>query len=125
MSAIRGGNTAPEMAVRRALHAAGLRYRLHQRTLPGRPDIVLPRYRAAVFVHGCFWHRHPGCPFATNPRTNVAFWEHKFAGNVERDLRQQQNLTKLGWRVFVVWECEVRDVRYLTRLVKRIRGTHV
>lgn len=105
MAGIRGKDTAPELALRRALHAAGFRFRLHARELPGRPDLVLPKWRAAVQVHGCFWHRHPGCRFATSPATRPEFWSKKFAGNVERDARNHAALLALGWRVATVWEC--------------------
>src|SRR5687768_16771374 len=88
MAAISGRNTVPELSVRRALHAAGLRFRLHRRDLPGSPDLVLARFKAVVFVHGCFWHRHRGCRFATTPRSNASFWSQKFEANVERDRRQ-------------------------------------
>ena len=106
MSGIRGTNTQPELRVRRFLHSHGFRYRLHDRTLPGHPDIVLPRYRTVVFVHGCFWHQHSGCRFATRPDTNADFWRAKLAGNVARDQRQREGLMRRGWRVEVVWECE-------------------
>jgi DNA mismatch endonuclease (patch repair protein) len=106
MSGIRGTNTQPELKVRRHLHSAGLRYRLHKKGLPGRPDLVLPRFRTAVFVHGCFWHQHPGCRFATRPGTNAEFWQAKFATNRERDQRKEAELRALGWRVEIVWECE-------------------
>ena len=108
MAAIRGKNTAPELAVRRILHAMGLRFRLHRKDLPGRPDIVLPRHRTVVFVHGCFWHRHEGCSYTTTPKTRQEFWQAKFDGNVARDRRNQADLVQLSWRVLVVWECELR-----------------
>jgi len=108
MSGIRGRNTRPEIALRRALHARGFRFRLHRKGLPGRPDVVLPRYRAVVFVHGCFWHRHPGCRFATTPSTRPEFWAEKFAQNVARDARAIEALTGDGWRVAVVWECALK-----------------
>jgi DNA mismatch endonuclease (patch repair protein) len=111
MSGIRGRDTKPELAVRRYLHARGLRYRLHVRDLPGRPDIVLPRHRTAVFVHGCFWHRHEGCRFAYTPKSRREFWLTKLEGNAARDTRDQQRLRDLGWRVEVVWECEVTPER--------------
>jgi DNA mismatch endonuclease (patch repair protein) len=107
MSRIRGRDTAPELALRRALHRRGLRYRLHDAKLPGRPDIVFPSRRAVVFVHGCFWHRHDGCRIATTPKSNTAFWQAKFDRNVERDLRNCERLGELGWTVIVVWECEL------------------
>ena len=122
MSGIRGRNTKPEVMVRRALHAAGLRFRLHRRDLPGVPDIVLPRWRAVVFVHGCFWHRHPGCRYATTPATNRAFWARKLSQNVLRDARQLRALRQLGWRVFVLWECQAGDPGIISRLLKRIRS---
>jgi len=120
MSGIRGTNTKPELIVRSFLHRHGLRFRLHIRDLPGRPDVVLPKHRVAVFVHGCFWHRHKGCRYATTPRNNAAFWRNKLNGNVLRDTRHTRELTKLGWRVFTVWECELDD-RRLLRLVRRIQ----
>jgi len=108
MSRIANRDTAPERALRSALHRAGLRFRLHRRDLPGRPDIVLPSRRLAIFVHGCFWHRHEGCRFATTPATNAEFWQRKFASNTIRDAANVAALEALGWRVFVAWECEVK-----------------
>ncbi len=108
MSSIRGKNTQPELALRKALFYAGFRYRLHQRKLPGSPDLVFPKYRAALFVHGCFWHRHEGCRYTTMPKTNVAFWTLKFEGNVDRDMRSVAALRDAGWRVAVVWECALK-----------------
>lgn len=108
MAGIKGRDTKPEMELRRLLHAAGFRFRLHAKDLPGRPDIVLPRHRAAIFVHGCFWHRHSGCRYATTPDNNAAFWAKKFATNVARDAAKEQALTDAGWRVMVVWECSIR-----------------
>ena len=109
MAAIRGKDTAPELAIRRILHAMGLRFRLHRKDLPGRPDIVLPKHRTVVFVHGCFWHRHKDCRHTTTPQTRQEFWQTKFASNVERDRRNRTDLQQLGWRVIVVWECELRQ----------------
>ena len=106
MSGIRGKNTQPEMRVRRFLHSRGFRYRLHVRELPGHPDIVLPRYRTVVFVHGCFWHQHPGCKYAAKPDTNSTFWAAKLSRNQERDEAQIAELKNHGWVVVVVWECE-------------------
>jgi DNA mismatch endonuclease, patch repair protein len=121
MSGIRGKNTKPEVRVRSFLHRAGFRFRLHPRGLPGRPDIVLTRYRTAVFIHGCFWHRHPGCRFAYTPKSNLAFWQKKFGENVARDLVKTRELRKHGWRVRVVWECQTRDELQLAKLARDIR----
>jgi DNA mismatch endonuclease (patch repair protein) len=121
MSAIRSKNTAPEHALRSALHRLGFRFRLNTRKLPGSPDIVLPRYRTAVFVHGCFWHRHPGCRFATTPASRREFWERKFKENVERDYRAQQKLRDAGWVVFVIWECQINDTQTLVEHLERVR----
>jgi DNA mismatch endonuclease (patch repair protein) len=108
MSGIRGKNTWPERALRSALFAAGYRYRLHVRGLPGVPDLVFPKYRAVVFVHGCFWHRHEGCRYTTTPKANGDFWKQKFEGNVSRDARHAGMLLDAGWRVAIVWECAVK-----------------
>lgn len=108
MAGIKGRDTRPETTLRKALHRRGLRYRLHAPGLPGRPDIVLPRHRAAVLVHGCFWHRH-GCRLTATPASNPDFWEAKFAGTIQRDARQDRQLHELGWRVATVWECAIRD----------------
>lgn len=108
MSGIRGRNTKPEMIVRKALFAAGFRFRLHRGDLPGRPDVVLPGKRVAVFVHGCFWHAHSGCRYAKVPATRREFWEAKLAANVERDRRDVARLLADDWRVLIVWECSTR-----------------
>lgn len=108
MGRIRGVDTKPELLVRRALHARGYRFRTHVRELPGCPDLVFSRRRAVIFVHGCFWHRH-GCRKTYDPKSRKEFWEAKFASNLERDRRDQQKLAEAGWRVFVVWECEIKD----------------
>ena len=108
MAGIRGKDTKPEMTLRKALHARGLRYRLHAADLPGRPDLVFARYRAVVFVHGCFWHRHKGCRYATTPATRSDFWTRKFATNVQRDMNVRTQLASIGWRVAIVWECALR-----------------
>jgi len=120
MSAIRGRDTKPELVVRSYLHRSGLRFRLHSR-LPGKPDLVLPKYRAAVFVHGCFWHRHEGCRFSTTPASNANFWAKKFADNVRRDDHVRRQLAQLGWRVLVIWSCELneRKLRALANKIKR------
>ena len=108
MASIRGRNTRPEMALRKALHRRGFRYRLHDRKLPGHPDLVLPKYRAVIFVHGCFWHRHSGCRYATTPATNIESWDRKFRDNVERDERNIGKLRGQGWRITVIWECALK-----------------
>lgn len=110
---IGGKDTTPELAVRRLLHRLGYRFRLHAKDLPGRPDIVFRGRRKAVFIHGCFWHRHEGCPRATTPKTRRDFWDAKFAANVERDARKEAQLVAAGWSVLVVWECETRDLETL------------
>lgn len=107
MSGIRGANTKPELMLRSALHVRGFRFRIHDRRLPGRPDIVLPKWRVVIEVRGCFWHRHEGCPKATNPSTNVDFWQGKFTSNVARDSANVEVLLLKGWRVLVVWECAI------------------
>lgn len=109
MSRIRSTNTKPEVALRKALHRLGLRFRLHGTRLPGKPDIVLPKYRTAIFVHGCFWHRHEGCKVATTPKSNTAFWLDKFERNVARDAAAVVELQAAGWQVLVVWECDLRS----------------
>lgn len=108
MAGIRGKDTKPELIVRRALHSAGFRYRLHRADLPGSPDIVMPGRKLAIFVHGCFWHRHGGCKAATTPSTRPDFWARKFEANVERDRRSVKLLEDAGWNVHVVWECETK-----------------
>ena len=109
MSRIRSRDTKPEMLLRKALHALGFRFRLGDKKLTGKPDIVLPRHRTIIFVHGCFWHRHAGCKVANTPKTNVDFWEDKFARNVSRDKRVIAEAEALGWTVLVAWECEVNS----------------
>lgn len=117
MSRIRGKDTRPELVVRSLLHRMGLRFRLHSPKLPGRPDIVLPSRKTVVFVHGCFWHRHARCRFATTPASNKEFWQAKFEANRARDRRNIAALRKLGWRVIVVWECQVgRSLAGLRRI---------
>jgi DNA mismatch endonuclease (patch repair protein) len=120
MSRIRGRDTGPERQVRAALHRAGYRFRLHRKSLPGRPDIVLPKYRTVVFVHGCFWHRHSRCRFAYTPKSRVPFWNAKFAANVERDRRNVRELKRLGWRVVTVWECQAASP---ARWLRKLRGS--
>jgi DNA mismatch endonuclease (patch repair protein) len=125
MSRIRGKNSRPEIALRRVLHGLGLRYRLHATELPGKPDLVFPRYKTIVFVHGCFWHRHAECRIATTPKSNTSFWLTKFERNVIRDIRVTNLLEERGWRVFVAWECELTPSKVQAtgeRLAKMIRG---
>lgn len=110
MSRIRSSNTKPEIIVRSLLHKMGYRFRLHRKDLPGKPDIVLPKYRTIIFVHGCFWHRHSGCKFTSSPKSRIDFWQDKFRKNIERDLDAQKRLENMNWRVFTVWECETSDV---------------
>jgi len=107
MGRIRGRDTKPELIVRSLLHRAGVRFSLRRQDLPGKPDIVLPKYGTVILVHGCFWHRHKGCKVATMPKSREDFWQAKFDANVARDRRNQRDLKKAGWKVLVVWECEV------------------
>lgn len=111
MSGIRGKDTKPEMVLRRALHSRGFRYRLHGKGLVGRPDLILARHRAVIFVHGCFWHRHEGCRYATTPATRPDFWAEKFVANVRRDRAVRDALLADGWRVATIWECALRKPR--------------
>lgn len=114
MAAVHSQDTSPEIAVRKIVHALGYRYRLHVPTLPGRPDLVFPCRRKVVFIHGCFWHRHNGCRYASWPKTNRAFWESKFAANVARDRRNRCELKKMDWSVLTVWQCELKKSERLT-----------
>ena len=117
MAGIRGKNTKPELALRRALHARGFRYRLHSRMVYGRPDLVLPKHRAVIFVHGCFWHRHEGCRYTTTPSSRPEFWQAKFEANVARDSAVRATLLESGWRVATVWECALRKSEQLETTV--------
>ena len=123
MSRIGGKDTKPELHVRQLLHAMGYRFRLHRKDLPGKPDIVLPKFKAVIFVHGCYWHRHPGCKFAYIPKSRVEFWKEKFASNVARDQRNQAELTKIDWRYLVVWECEADNTGELIQRVQEFLTT--
>lgn len=109
MSKVGQKATGPEMKLRRALHKAGFRYRVNVRDLPGSPDLVFPKYRAVIFVHGCFWHRHEGCKYTTMPKDRFEFWNAKFYTNVARDAKNVDELERLGWRVLIVWECELKE----------------
>ncbi|WP_407702880.1 very short patch repair endonuclease [Thiobacillus sedimenti] len=120
MAGIRGKNTKPERLVRSYLHRAGLRFRLHAGGLPGKPDLVLKKYRTVVFVHGCFWHSHPRCKYAVVPSSNVEFWKKKLDANRSRDQRNRRELRALGWRVLTIWECQL-DERHLVGLVEKIK----
>lgn len=122
MSRIPSRDTIPEMIVRYFLHHHGFRFRLHVKTLPGHPDIVLPKYRTAIEVRGCFWHRHAGCRRATTPSTNVEFWREKFKRNVERDAITENRLRELGWNLIVVWECELKKDGFLETLPDKIKA---
>lgn len=122
MARIRSRGTGPELAVRRIAHRMGLRFRLHRKDLPGRPDLVFPKHRLTVFVHGCFWHRHEGCQYASTPKSRTAFWAEKFAANVERDARQEAALRTLGWRVLVIWQCETKDEAAVERNLAELIG---
>jgi DNA mismatch endonuclease (patch repair protein) len=109
MARVKGRNTRPEMIVRRLTHAMGYRYRLHVRDLPGKPDLVFRSRQKVIFVHGCFWHRHEGCRRATTPQSNEAFWREKLSRNADRDAEQIKALNRKGWKVLVIWECQIRD----------------
>ena len=118
MSKIRGKNTKPELAVRSLVHRLGFRFRLHRKDLPGSPDLVFPSRKKVIFVHGCFWHYHSRCSHGRLPKTRVAYWTDKFERNRNRDKRVKRKLEKLGWRVFIVWECELHD---LERICKKLQ----
>ena len=115
MSRIQSENTKPEKIVRSILHRLGFRFRIHRKDLAGKPDIVLARYNSVIFVHGCFWHRHKDCKNASIPKTKKTFWEEKFKANIERDIKVKNELKSNGWRVLVVWECELTDIETVER----------
>ena len=115
MAAIKSKNTNPEIKVRKLLHSLGYRIRLHKKELPGSPDIVLKKYKTVVFVHGCFWHRHKECKYATNPKTREEFWNKKFLSNIERDIKVRERIKAAGWKSIVVWECELKDIQKLKK----------
>lgn len=121
MSRIKSGNTKPEKLVRSLLHRAGYRFRIHRKDLPGKPDIVLPKYRTVIFVHGCFWHRHKDCKFAYNPRSRKKFWQNKFSENCERDKRNKRDLKKLGWNVITIWECQANKIETVQKIISKIK----
>jgi DNA mismatch endonuclease, patch repair protein len=120
MSLVKNKDTSPELRVRRAVHALGARYRLHDTRLPGRPDLVFPRRRLALFVHGCFWHRHPNCSLARLPKSRLDFWLPKLEGNRKRDLHQLEEIVEFGWRAEVIWECETLSPKLLDERLSRI-----
>lgn len=120
MSQIHSSNTSIELVVRKDLFRRGFRYRINMKTLPGKPDIVLPKYKTAIFIHGCFWHRHTDCKFAATPSSNVEFWNEKFKKNINNDQRHYKDLESLGWRVIVVWQCEINQ--NFTELMDRLEA---
>ncbi len=120
MRQVKGANTAPELRVRSLAHRLGYRFRLHRKSLPGRPDLVFPSRRIALFVHGCFWHRHPDCSAASMPASNVEYWRQKFARNKARDAAAARDLARIGWKVAIIWECETRDLDELAARLHRI-----
>lgn len=117
MSKIKSSNTRPELIVRSLLHRAGYRFRINVKGMPGSPDIVMRRHGTVIFIHGCFWHRHQGCKFAQLPSTNLEFWRHKFESNIKRDEKVQDLLKSQGWRVLVVWECEIKKSDFPLKLL--------
>ena len=122
MSRIRSKNTKPEILVRSKLHRSGYRFRLHAKNLPGKPDIVLPKYNSIIFVNGCFWHRHKGCKYAYKPKTRVKFWEGKFNQNIKRQKEVVKQLKKLGWKVFIIWECETKNEKRIFGIFKLLNA---
>ncbi|WP_150767746.1 very short patch repair endonuclease [Pseudomonas fluorescens] len=123
MSSIRGKNTKPEIIIRKLLHSHGFRFRIHQKALPGKPDIVLKKYRTCLLINGCFWHRHPGCALATNPKTHIDFWIEKFKRTIERDTLNIRKLETLGWHVLIIWECEISSYQSnFYELAKQIKS---
>jgi len=123
MSRVHGQNTKPEKIVRSLLHSMGYRFRIQRRDLPGKPDIVLPKYKTIIFVHGCFWHQHHGCRKATIPATNIEFWKNKLEKNIQRDVLNQEKLSELGWKVITIWECETSNVEKIKAELLRIRSS--
>ena len=120
MSRIRSRDTSPELRVRSLIHRAGYRYRLHVKEMPGKPDIVMPRYRTAILINGCFWHRHSNCKYATTPKTNTDYWQRKFERNVSQDRTTHEELARNGWKTLVIWECQTRDKESLATLIGEI-----
>jgi DNA mismatch endonuclease (patch repair protein) len=120
MSLIKNSDTKPELIVRSLLHHKGYRFRLHRKDLPGKPDIVLPRFKKIILVHGCFWHRHEGCQYAYNPKSRISFWQAKFRQNVKRDKVVKEELSQLGWQVHVIWECDTKKIELLEKRIGQI-----
>ena len=118
MARIKGQNTKPEILVRKLVHSLGYRFRLHQNTLPGKPDLVLRRHEKIIFVHGCFWHGHAGCARATVPSTNIDFWQRKLQGNKKRDMSVRRKLRRKGWKILVIWQCQIRSIEDLRDRLK-------
>ncbi|WP_205755047.1 DNA mismatch endonuclease Vsr [Azotobacter chroococcum] len=121
MRSVRRENTTPEIKVRKALHRLGYRFRLHDKSLPGSPDIVLKKFKTVIFVHGCFWHRHPMCKYTTFPKTRIEFWSKKFDANIIRDNLNTGKLTNMGWNVLIIWECQTKDPSFLDQLLLTLR----
>lgn len=117
MAQVKNRNTAPELTVRKLLHRKGYRFRIQRKDLPGKPDIVLTKYRTAIFVHGCFWHGHPDCPRAARPQSNVEFWNEKLDKNLRRDALAYETLESLGWRVLVIWQCQTKSLDVLGEII--------
>lgn len=117
MSAVRSKDTQPELIVRKLAHKLGYRFRLYRKDLPGKPDLVFPKYRVCIFLHGCFWHQHKGCKRSARPKTNTDFWNTKLDKNVERDQRIKKQLEKLGWKVVTIWECQIKNQETLRRII--------
>ena len=121
MSAIKSKNTKPEIKVRKVLHSMEYRFRLHSKDLPGSPDIVLPEYKTVIFVNGCFWHRHENCKYASTPKTRQEFWNKKFNENINRDKINQENLSSKGWKIIIIWECEIKNKKInLEQIFKKV-----
>lgn len=117
MSRIRSKDTKPEKIIRSILHKLGFRFRINRKDLPGKPDIVLPKYKTVIFVHGCFWHRHEGCKYAYTPKSNADFWNKKFSLNLQRDKDIQNKLGKRGWKILTIWECEIKEIKKTPELL--------
>jgi DNA mismatch endonuclease, patch repair protein len=119
MALVKGKDTSPEKKVRSIVHRMGYRFRLHRKDLPGKPDIVLPRHKKVIFVHGCFWHGHEGCPRSHRPTTNTEFWDSKLDHNMKRDRSNQKRLKEMGWNVLVVWECQLKNIERVIATIER------